>query len=340
MKALVYTAPREFQIRDVDYPQLKENQVIIKVKACGICKTDLHIHNGEFLAKFPLTPGHEFSGEIEEVGSKVTAFSKGERVVADNTVSCGECYYCRRNQPLFCENFYSLGCNGPGGFAQYIVVNQNKVFPIKKLSFEEATLTEPTACAIHGMDVIDVRPGDDVLLFGAGPTGIILAQLLKHGGAVNLVVAAPTKFKLDIVKELCADYVIEVDRNDYTKHIHQIKRLFPKGFDIVVDATGAPSITEHTLQFAKYGGEIVIYGVCPEDERISISPYEVFRKELKIVGSFAQTHCFDRALKYLENGVVKVKKLITHSFKLEDYARALELVKSGKCLKVIIKPNE
>jgi len=340
MKALVYTAPKKFQVKDIDYPRLRENQVIIKVKACGVCKTDLHIHNGEFLAEFPLTPGHEFAGEIEEIGSKVTAFSKGERVVADNTVLCGECYYCRRNQPLFCENFYSLGCNGPGGFAQYVVVNQDKVFPIKKLSFEEATLTEPTACAIHGMDVINARPGDDVLLFGAGPTGIILAQLLKYNGAVNLVVAAPTKFKLDIVKELCADYVIKVDRNDYTEHTHKIKQLFPKGFDIVVDATGAPSITEHTLQFAKYGGKIVVYGVCAENERISISPYEVFRKELKIMGSFAQTHCFDRALKYLENGVVKVKKLITHSFKLEDYARALELVKSGKCLKVIIKPNE
>ncbi len=340
MKALVYTAPREFQIKEVDYPRLGENQVIIKVMACGVCKTDLHIHNGEFLAQFPLIPGHEFAGEIEEVGSAVTAFSRGERVVADNTVLCGECYYCRRNQPLFCENFYSLGCTGPGGFAQYVVVNQDKVFPIEKLSFEQATLTEPTACAIHGMDVIDVKPGDDVLLFGAGPTGIILAQLLKHCGAVNLVVAAPTQFKLDIVKDLCADYIVQVDRNDYSKHTQEIKRLFPKGFDVVVDATGAASITEHCIQFAKYGGKIVIYGVCPEDARITISPYEIFRKELKLIGSFAQTHCFDRALKYLENGIVKVDRLITHTFKLKDYAQALELVRSGRCLKVVIKPNE
>jgi len=340
MKALVYTAPREFQIKEVDYPRLGENQVIIKVMACGVCKTDLHIHNGEFLAQFPLIPGHEFAGEIEEVGSAVTAFSRGERVVADNTVLCGECYYCRRNQPLFCENFYSLGCTGPGGFAQYVVVNQDKVFPIEKLSFEQATLTEPTACAIHGMDVIDVKPGDDVLLFGAGPTGIILAQLLKHCGAVNLVVAAPTQFKLDIVKDLCADYIVQVDRNDYSKHTQEIKRLFPKGFDVVVDVTGAASITEHCIQFAKYGGKIVIYGVCPEDARITISPYEIFRKELKLIGSFAQTHCFDRALKYLENGIVKVDRLITHTFKLKDYAQALELVRSGRCLKVVIKPNE
>ena len=153
-------------------------------------------------------------------------------------------------------------------------------------------------------------------------------------------VAAPTQFKLDIVKDLCADYIVQVDRNDYSKHTQEIKRLFPKGFDVVVDATGAASITEHCIQFAKYGGKIVIYGVCPEDARITISPYEIFRKELKLIGSFAQTHCFDRALKYLENGIVKVDRLITHTFKLEDYVQALELVRSGRCLKVVIKPNE
>ncbi|MFH1539866.1 MAG: alcohol dehydrogenase catalytic domain-containing protein, partial [bacterium] len=128
MKAVVYSEPRKFEVKDIPYPALKENQVIIKVKACGVCKTDLHIHNGEFISQFPLTNGHEFSGLIEEIGSDVIAFAKGDRVVADNTVLCGECYYCRRNQPLFCENFYSLGVTGPGGFAEYVVVNQDKVF--------------------------------------------------------------------------------------------------------------------------------------------------------------------------------------------------------------------
>jgi D-arabinitol dehydrogenase (NADP+) len=107
-------------------------------------------------------------------------------VVGDNTVLCGECYYCRRDQPLYCENFYSLGVNGPGGFSESVLVNQDKVFPISdSLSFDEASFTEPTACAIHGMDMIDLSFGDDVLVFGSGPTGIILAQLLKAGGAAN-----------------------------------------------------------------------------------------------------------------------------------------------------------
>lgn len=342
MKALVYNQPEKFEIKEVDYPSCGENQVIIKVMACGICKTDVHIHHGSFISKFPLTPGHEFSGVIEEVGSKVTAFKKGDRVTADNAVSCGECYYCRKNQPLYCEQFYSLGVNGPGGFAEYVVVNQNKVFPISgTLSFDEAVFAEPTACAVHGMDVIDVKCGDDILIFGAGPTGIILTQLLKYGGAGNVVVAAPTKFKLDIVKELGIDETVQMDRNDYMVHQKIIMDKYPKGFDIVVDATGSGAVLEQGIKFAKNGAKIIVYGVCGEDERISISPYEMFAKELKIIGSYAQLYCFDRALKYLENRTVRVDSLITHKFGLDEYKMALNTVIKGKeSIKVIINPSK
>ena len=203
MKALVYDEPKKFSIKQIETPIINDCQVLIKVVKCGICKTDVHIHNGAFISQFPLTPEHEFTGTVEEVGSKVTAFKKGDRVVADNTVLCGECYYCRRNQPLYCENFYSLGVTDPGGFAEYVAVNQDKVFSISdNLSFDDASFAEPTACAIHGMDMIDVQSGDNILMFGSGPTGIILAQLLKYGGAGKVVVAAPTQFKLDILESL------------------------------------------------------------------------------------------------------------------------------------------
>ena len=340
MKALVYDKPQNFSIKQIDTPQIKDNQVLIKVKSCGICKTDVHIHNGSFLSQFPLTPGHEFSGVVEKIGKDVTDFEIGDRVVADNTVLCGECYYCRKNQPLYCENFYSLGVTGPGGFAEYVAVNHDKIFHFSdKLSFDVASFTEPTACAVHGMDMIDVQPGDDILLFGAGPTGIILAQLLKHGGAANLVVAAPTKFKLDVLNDLGITDTIVVDKNDAGKHQSQIMRRYLKGFDIIIDATGASSVTQDCTKFAKMGAKIVVYGVCHEDDRISISPYEVFSKELKIIGSFAQTHCYDRALKYLENNIVKVDKLITHKFSLDEYKKGLETVMDGKgSIKVIINP--
>jgi D-arabinitol dehydrogenase (NADP+) len=339
MKALVYSEPKKFSIQEVDTPKFSDCQVLIKVVKCGICKTDVHIHNGAFISKFPLTPGHEFTGTIESVGSKVTGFKPGDRVVADNTVLCGECYYCRRNQPLYCENFYSLGVTGPGGFAEYVAVNHDKVFKIKDhLSFDTASFAEPTACAIHGMDLIDVQNGDNVLMFGSGPTGIILAQLLKYGGVGNLVVAAPSQFKLDILDKLGIQ-TIKIERNNDSINEKAIKALCPQGYDIIIDATGSAEITQSCFKYTKMGSKIVVYGVCDAEDTIKVSPYEVFSKELKIIGSFAQTHCFDRAINALETGIVKVDDLISHQFSLADYAKGLETVMSGKeSIKVLINP--
>lgn len=154
MRANVYEKPGSCGIRQVPIPECGEHQVLIKVMSCGICKgADVALARGSFLARFPLTNGHEFAGVIAKKGAAVTEFKEGDRVTADNTVLCGGCYYCRRDEPLYCENFYSLGCNGPGGFAEYVLVNADKVFPISdRLSFNDACFAEPIACAIHTMD--------------------------------------------------------------------------------------------------------------------------------------------------------------------------------------------
>lgn len=340
MKAIVYNAPRDYELKEIPKPEVKANQILIKVAACGVCRTDMHIHEGDFISEFPLTPGHEFTGEVVEMGSDVYGFEIGDRVVGDNTVLCGECYYCRRNQPLFCENFYSLGCNGPGGYAEYVVVNFDKVFHISdNLSYDQAIFTEPLACAIHGMDVIQPKCGDDILVFGAGPTGILLTQLLKHGGAGNLVVCASSQDKLDLIEKNGYAETVLMDRNDYSKHTKELKAKYPKGFDIVIDATGAPSVLEQCFEFPKNTGKIIIYGVCASDAKISVSPYQIFNSELKVLGSFAQTHCYDRALKYLENGTVKVADLVAEHYSLEEFDRVMDAMVNGKgLLKLIVNP--
>lgn len=340
MKAIVYNRPRDYELKEIAKPEVGANQILIKVAACGVCRTDMHIHEGDFISEFPLTPGHEFTGEVVEMGEEVYGFKLGDRVVGDNTVLCGECYYCRRNQPLFCENFYSLGCNGPGGFAEYVVVNFDKVFHISdNLSYDQAIFTEPLACAIHGMDVIDPKCGDDILIFGAGPTGILLTQLLKYGGAGNLVVCASSQGKLDIIeKNGYADTVL-LDRNDYSKHTAQLKKRYPQGFDIVIDATGAERILEQCFDFPKKTGKIIVYGVCASDAKITISPYQIFSNELKVLGSFAQTHCYDRALKFLENGTVKVSDLVGEHYDLAEFDKAMDAMVNGKgLLKLIVTP--
>lgn len=341
MKAVVYSEPRKFEVKEIPRPVIAPNQVLIKVHSCGVCRTDIHLHEGEFLSRYPLTPGHEFAGEIVEVGEATQGFKVGDRVTADNTVLCGNCYYCRRDEPLYCKEFYSLGCNGPGGFAEYVKVNYDKVFPIADhLSYDEACFAEPTACAIHGMDMIDVKCGDDVLIFGAGPTGIILTQLIRRGGAANVVVCASNQMKLDLIRKNGYADVVKMDRGDYGKHTREIKGKYPEGFDIVIDATGSPEVLEQCFNFGKMGAKIVVYGVANEADRIRVSPYQIFAREYKLIGSYAQTHCFDRAVKFLELGLVKVKDLATTHYDLDHYGDMLDKMLHGRDnIKIIVHPT-
>ena len=157
---------KQYALADADMPACGDNQVLIRVKACGFCGTDLHIHKGEFMAKFPLIPGHEFTGVVEKIGRNVKDFKPGDRVVANNWILCGKCYYCKEDKPLYCEQPYAMGVTGPGGFAEYVTVNEEMAFHISDtLKFDEAALTEPTACAIHGIDRIDPQCGDECIAF-------------------------------------------------------------------------------------------------------------------------------------------------------------------------------
>jgi len=339
MKAIVYSSPGEFAYTDTPEPKPAPDEVLIRVKACGVCRTDMHIHLGHFISKFPLIPGHEISGEIAEVGTDVDNFRVGDQVVADNTELCGYCRYCREDKPLYCENFVSHGVNCAGGFAEYVAIKAAKTFKVHNLSFLEAVMVEPLACAMHGMDVIDLTPGSEVLLFGAGPTGLLLAQLLKQNGAVNLVVAAPPGSKLDLAASLAADSIIPINKRDYSQHRKEIQKRFPGGFTTVVEATGVSQLFEEAIDYTTIGGQIIAYGVYPEGENVRINPYEIFKRELTVKGSFAQTHCFDRAIKYLESGQVQVSEMITHPLSLADYGEALDLMQRSQATKIALIPN-
>ena len=340
MKAVVYEAPRKFEYRDVDSPRIQSDEVLIRVDACGLCGTDLHIHEGEFAPRFPLIPGHEFTGEITDLGSEVTGFKNGLRVVANSNRACGKCFYCQRGDHLLCEDLTCYGVTTNGGFADYLKIKADRVFPIERLSAREAVMVEPSACALHGMEVLDMKPGSSVLLFGAGPTGQVLAQLLKMNGAARLVVAAPAGPKLDLVSRLAADEVVTMDRKDSEIHRRRLRELSPNGFDYVVEATGAPAVCEEALRFVRRRGTILVYGVYPEKAFAQFNPFDLFRRELTIKGSFAQIDSFGRALAYLENGKIKVGEIVTHQIPLRDFRQALELVWARQGIKMALMPGE
>ena len=176
MKAVVYDAPRNFSYREVADPKIAPHEALLRIDACGLCGTDLHIHEGEFGPRFPLIPGHEFTGSIVELGSEAGGLQVGQRVVANNQLVCGVCFYCRRGDFLLCENMTSYGVHLDGGFAEYLKLRADCLFPIDRLTPRVGIMVEPTACAVHGIEVLAAKPGSDVLLFGAGPTGQVLAQ--------------------------------------------------------------------------------------------------------------------------------------------------------------------
>ena len=338
MKAIVYDAPRCFAYRDVAEPVLGEDDVLIHVKACGMCGTDLHIHEGEFAPRFPLIPGHEFAGEIAAVGSAVRHWDVGDRVVANCNRACGQCFYCRRGRSLLCENLVAYGIQLAGGFAEYLRVGAGDVFALNRLPWREAIMVEPTACAVHGVEVLDVKPGADVLMFGAGPTGQVLGQLLKRNGAASLTVAAPAGPKLALAERLCADRVVAIDRNDPQQHRRALADISANGFDYVVEATGAPAMCAEAMRQARRGGTVLIYGVYPDTATFPVNPFDVFRNEITIKGSFAQIHDFGRSLAYLESGQVKVGEIVSDEFALKDWDRALESAWSRRGIKAMLVP--
>ena len=200
-------------------------------------------------------------------------------------------------------------------------------------------MVEPTACAVHGLEVLAAKPGSDVLLFGAGPTGQVLAQLLKLNGAARLVVAAPAGPKLDLAAKLSADETVAIDRNDPEVHRRRLQELSLNGFDYVIEATGASHLCEEALRYVRRRGTVLIYGVYPEAAMARFNPFDLFRKEVSIKGSFAQIDTFPRAIAYLESGRVNVKDVVTDELPFSDYGEALDRAWKRQGVKTALFPE-
>ena len=340
MKAVVYDAPRSFSIVDVPDPEPGPGEVRIKVIQVGVCGTDLHIHNGDFNAAFPLIPGHELVGTVEAIGSGVTRVRVGEQVSVNPNVNCGLCDYCLAGNPIRCTALQGLGSNFPGFFAEYVVVHERLVFSTEGLPIDTAVFTEPAACATHGLERLRIWPGSSALVFGAGPTGLLLAQLIRSGGAASVTVAAPTQFKLDRARAFGIDQTIQISRTDPVGNQKlAMEASGGRGYDIVVEATGATIVGDICVSLTRNGGTMLVYGVTRADETIAFHPFEVFRREISIIGSFAEITSFASAIAALRSGRIRTDGIITHRFALDDYGAALETLRADKSAhKVLIIP--
>ena len=303
MKAVVYDAPKQYSVREVPTPEPGPGEVRIKVHQVGVCGTDVHIHHGDFGAVFPLTPGHELVGTIDALGEGTGRFAVGEQVTVYPNVYCGTCDYCVAGRLILCSDMKGLGSNFPGFFAEYATVREDLVFSVEGIHPDTAVFTEPAACAMHGLETLQIRPGATALVFGAGPTGLLLAQLIRSGGAASVTVAAPTPFKLDTAKALGVDQTILIDRADMeANRARLLDASGADGYDYVVEATGSTEIGNICVPLTRNGGTVLVYGVTRADETVSFHPFDVFRREITIKGSFAEMTSFGAAIRALRSG--------------------------------------
>lgn len=339
MRAVVYQEPEKFSVEEVADLPLAPDQVRVKNVIVGICGTDQHLHIGEFGPKYPLTPGHEIAGEIVELGANVKDLQIGDRVSIDNTNYCMTCDDCKRGNFNFCQNGVALGVQAAGGFAEYTIASAAKVYPIGDLSWEAAALIEPTSCVVHGLDVLALKPGQNVLITGAGPTSQILAQLVVHGGASSVTMAAPTQYKLDLAKSHGVNNTVLLDRGDFTASKDELDAIAPYGFDVVIEATGVVGILDNIMPHVRSSGTLMIYGMASETATVAFHPFEIFRREINIKGSFAQSYEFARAIDLLKAGKIQTDGIITHRFGLDEYEAALDALRAPDCLKAVVEPG-
>ncbi|KAH9223892.1 chaperonin 10-like protein [Leptodontidium sp. 2 PMI_412] len=337
MKAIRYNKIKDFSLVTMPVPEPKGHEILIKVKSCGICGTDLHIHNGDFDSAMPVVTGHETSGIVVKIGENVKGFKLGDKVTADNSELCGHCHFCRQGKLLYCENFLAHGVHLDGGFAEYCAYPAEKLFHFENLSWEEASLFEAASCAVHGMDRIRPEVGSSILLIGSGPTGLCLAQLLKANGGAHMVLASNAGPKMDLAKKLnCADEYIELSRTDPSKQWEALKGKYPYGFDVVVEASGSHAMLEKAIDYCTRGGKLIYYGVYEKEALIKVSPSRVFSDEITMIGSFSEMWCLPRAVHYLETRKVDVRGIVTVTYKLEDFGKALDAIRNKTCIKAAI----
>ena len=331
MKAVVIEKPDQVSVTKVEDPTPARAEALIKVEACGICGTDIHVIRGEFApTRYPIIPGHEFCGEVVAIGKEVRNLRVGDFVAVDPSLFDGTCRQCRLGRFNLCENWNAIGVGSANGAcAEFVAVPSVNAFRLPTdVPRNWGSLVEPLSCAVHGLDQVGITAASNYLIYGAGTMGLLLGQLVKDSGANSLDMIDTNSNRHALAKRLGADRVAvsaaELDR--------------PEGWDVVIDATGAVPAIEDGIRRVARGGTFLMFGVAKADATATISPFRVYNDEIRIIGSMAVLHSFERALALLVKGVIDCEALITNRFKLDDYSSAVDTFLSGSGLKVQVGP--
>lgn len=330
-KAIRIVQPNQITLVNIKLAELQADEVLIKVMASGICGTDIHILRGDYIAKYPIIPGHEFSGTIEKIGEGITRFKIGDNVAVEPNISCDNCYNCLNNRQNFCNNWQAIGVTKSGGMAQFVIAPEKSVFNIDKLQFEYAAFMEPLSCVLHGLKKVKINPGDRVVVFGAGPIGILFLQMAQLQGAVHVSVLENLATRVALAEQYGANQIFR-DISDFEKN----------DFDVVIDATGVISLMQQTIDLARTGGGVLLFGVPPARKKLKLEGMKLFQKGLTIFSSFTSVRNSYQAIALLEAGKIDVSDLISHRLPLSEFERGIKLIDKGDddVKKVMILPQQ
>ena len=330
MKGTYFLGNGEFETRDMPEHPLAPHEVLIRVAACGVCGTDVHIYHGDkgsAAVTPPVVLGHELSGTVAAVGAQVTGLRVGDHVTVDPNCYCGACHYCRIGKKQLCTSLYAIGVNRDGGFAEYCYAPEAQCFLLAPdVPLEFGALGEPLACCIHGIDRAQIRVGDTVLVIGGGAIGLLMVQLAKLSGASQILLSEPVAMRRDIGLQLGADAAIDPIREDLSARIRDCTGV--DGVDVVIECVGNTS--------AKRGATLLLFSVPKAGATHPLTLEDVYQKELKIVGSMINPDTHQRAVDMINQGRIQLAPIITHRFPVEQLKDAILMQMSSESLKVLV----
>ena len=340
MKSAVFYGKHDLRVEEHPMPEVGPHDVLIQVEACGVCGTDVHIYEGDKGAAEVTPPtilGHEFSGVIREVGSEVKKYKAGDRVCIDPNCYCGACDPCRNGVAHFCENMMGYGTTVNGGFAEYCAVDERQVYLLgENTTFEQGAMAEPVACCLHGIDMCEIQPGQQVVIIGGGMIGLLMLKLAKLAGAAKVALLEPVENKREVGRKLGADVCIDPVKEDVKE------RLAENGMDwvnVVIECVGRPSTIEQAIEIAGNKAVVMMFGLTKPDEEIAVKPFQVFQKELVLKASYINPYTQKRALDLINSGRLDVSSMVYEVCSLDKLEEILSRPEVRAKGKYVISPK-
>lgn len=336
MKAAVVYGQNDIRFEEIANPKAGAGEMVVRVRASGVCATDVKILGGNGLPKdLPTILGHEVAGTIAELGEGTTGFEVGQNVTVYPIATCGECRFCRDGRSSLCQHEFGLAHGLPGGFAEYVripkeIIDRGGIVPIGDFPFDVAAMAEPVSCVLSALHANRVRKGDTVAIVGVGPLGLLHVLVNKWAGAKVIAIDVNAE-RLDAAKKLGADVAVNSSDND---PLAAVKETTGYGADAVVASLGIPEVIEASLPMVRNGGVFNIFGGPGKGARISVDPRWLHYGEITLTGTFASSpETFRKAADLVMKNEIDVRPIISDRFPLEKVVEAVELVKAGKLLK-------